>query len=747
MFSLADGADLIYVLDKTGVITTNVTAEINTSYNISGSRAIELPDAITSPTGSVVVFKQLAGSDSIITDITSQDINERNPSKVTTVYSGTTKSFFLARVLGRKVWYQISGVKDISGSATPTYVAAVIAETNAVVAETIVMTRDDLVALINAEVSTRTDAILSETTNRVSADVIEANARVAAIQAEADARIAAITAESSARISSDQATATLDATQAPINSPTFTGAPTAPTPSLGDTTTRLANTLFTQQTIDAQTVKYNGAQTLTNTQQQQVVVNMGGEQLNRYAWNSQPDLFPAPAGVSTPVYNDIVAAHTAGKVSRLRNGLDGIAAIGTGTYGNAATKYNEYDLGPADISNFGYTAQTYQMCPVNTGVAYTIVWDATKNGFTTANGAWMTPLTLPAIQPNNTEFFIRVGSSTAISVAITGTDLKTPVTLTNGTGSGGTGDWIRFVSNGTTWIFDRTSGAGHNTDGDGLSINVPANTAIAWVRVLGDRFDAFRAYFYTNQTNAKTVDSTKDLGYYASGYDFSHPVSPDNIHDNREHESQHCWFPIPIPPSMQATGGKLAIIHKGNPAFVSGGNSSLAISGVAFTANPLGYSKLNAISMHWSVMPYPGRTQLIAGVNGNTTGSGITWGATSNYSQYVALSHLTVPGVFMMPVVDTGKDKEFIFCHYGHDSRGGTPVAQVTVEGTVLTGRPVYRRNRLTDLHPNTAGFRWFSIKVPASLTVNKIWLQCQILATLTAQGYVAQLHMIDWEN
>ena len=65
-----------------------------------------------------------------------------------------------------------------------------------------------------------------------------------------------------------------DTSRAPLASPTFTGDPKAPTPTVGDNDTSIATTAFVASTVAAEAVRYDAPQSLTAAQQQQARQNV-----------------------------------------------------------------------------------------------------------------------------------------------------------------------------------------------------------------------------------------------------------------------------------------------------------------------------------------------------------------------------------------------------------------------------------------------------------------------------------------
>lgn|GEM_PF-6054770 len=106
---------------------------------------------------------------------------------------------------------------------------------------------DDTTRLLSVPgMATNAAAIAAEVTAREEAIASEANTRAAAITSEANTRAAAITAEATAR---NTAISTAVDGLAAVDSPEFTGTPTAPTPSGSTNNTQIATTAFVQTAL------------------------------------------------------------------------------------------------------------------------------------------------------------------------------------------------------------------------------------------------------------------------------------------------------------------------------------------------------------------------------------------------------------------------------------------------------------------------------------------------------------------
>jgi outer membrane murein-binding lipoprotein Lpp len=113
--------------------------------------------------------------------------------------------------------------------------------------------RSDTGTYITANIATLNSAInqlRTDTGNYMTANVASLNSDISQLRSDTGSYINANVATLNARIQSN--VNTLNATiltLAPINNPTFTGSPAAPTPTVGDNSTKLATTAFVTQAV------------------------------------------------------------------------------------------------------------------------------------------------------------------------------------------------------------------------------------------------------------------------------------------------------------------------------------------------------------------------------------------------------------------------------------------------------------------------------------------------------------------
>jgi hypothetical protein len=125
---------------------------------------------------------------------------------------------------------------------TTAYIYSNVATVNSTIAQL----RADASTYINANVS----QLRTDTGNYMTANVSALNYSITQLRTNTSTYIAANVATLNAAIQSNVNTLnTTILTLAPINNPTFTGSPAAPTPTVGDNSTNLATTAFVAQAV------------------------------------------------------------------------------------------------------------------------------------------------------------------------------------------------------------------------------------------------------------------------------------------------------------------------------------------------------------------------------------------------------------------------------------------------------------------------------------------------------------------
>jgi uncharacterized protein YraI len=202
-------------------------------------------------------------------------------------------------------------------------------------------------------------------------------------------------------------------------------------------------------------------------------------------------------------------------------------------------------------------------------------------------------------------------------------------------------------------------GANNEADENGAEVTIPAGYDTVWVRVLGDRWTAIKAYFRDG--------ARESVGVYTGGYRSLNGYCPDgSLSDGYNDPSHgieggstlqieiHQWVPIPV-----RRAGALALVAKPNT------NWDFWVSGLAFSRNPWAHAAQSAVGYHWAV-------------NG---GESLKWN-NHNWNQDV-LAELTAGAEheLMVPVVPSGREKLLYLVEH-NSTWNGTGHSGITVNGT-----------------------------------------------------------------
>jgi hypothetical protein len=230
-------------------------------------------------------------------------------------------------------------------------------------------------------------------------------------------------------------------------------------------------------------------------------------------------------------------------------------------------------------------------------------------------------------------------------------------------------------------------------DGNGAQITIPSGYDTVWVRVLGDRWAYFRAYF---------TDGPEDLGYWSGGYRSLNGYCPDGSLSDGSNSSSvetasgkmqvetHQWVPIPVP-----RAGKLALVPK--PYNTSG----FWLSGVAFSRNPWKHAAQSGIVYHWK----------------SNGGAGVGWQEKGHdwYQDHVAHVPSKVDNELVVPVVPSGRDK-LVYLIEHNNSWNGCGHGDVKVNGTKIERFMASYDNPFAR-HWNSKFYaRYIAARVPAGL-------------------------------
>ncbi|MCP3923907.1 MAG: hypothetical protein GY714_15115 [Desulfobacterales bacterium] len=179
-------------------------------------------------------------------------------------------------------------------------------------------------------------------------------------------------------------------------------------------------------------------------------------------------------------------------------------------------------------------------------------------------------------------------------------------------------------------------GSNDDKDDNGAEVNVPEGYNTVWVRVLGDRWNAIKAYFRDGEK--------EQLGIWTGGYRSGNCYCPDGSLADSHHD-RHQWLPIPV-----GRSGKVALISKASTS------KNMWFSGLAFSKNPWSHATQSAVGYHWAV-------------NGGTkTKWGEKW---ENWKRDVLTKIEPKTNTeLIVPFVSSGRDKLLYLVEHNNDWNG-----------------------------------------------------------------------------
>lgn len=275
--------------------------------------------------------------------------------------------------------------------------------------------------------------------------------------------------------------------------------------------------------------------------------------------------------------------------------------------------------------------------------------------------------------------------------------------------------------------FDRrliAFGGNNEADGNGAQITVPAGYDTVWVRVLGDRWAAMKAYF---------LDGAKEnLGLWAGGYRSLNGYCPDgSLSDGFNDPSHvieggsklrvdlHQWVPIPV-----GRSGTLALVAKPNS------NWNFWLSGLAFSRNPWAHAGQSAVSYHWKL-------------NG---GTGCKWNTHDWFNDVLAQIIPKNKYEFRVPVVPSGRDKLLYIVEHNNSWNGAGHTA-VTVNGKRIE-RFLASYDNPFARHWNSKFYeRYIAAHIPADLIGNERYVSVKFdMSKQNMAIYFREIGMHDLE-
>ncbi len=226
-------------------------------------------------------------------------------------------------------------------------------------------------------------------------------------------------------------------------------------------------------------------------------------------------------------------------------------------------------------------------------------------------------------------------------------------------------------------------GKNNEVDGNGAEVNIPNGYDTVWVRVLGERWNAIKAYF--------TDGRKENIGLWTGGYRSGNCYCPDGSLTDSYHKI-HQWVPIPA-----GRSGKLALIAKPNTS------SDFWLSGLAFSKNPWAHATQPAVAYYWAL-------------NGGTK---ITWHSEDwNGDSLAKIAHKT-NSELIVPFVASGNDKLLYIVEH-NSNWNGCMHNEITVNGKKIE-RFLSTYDNPFARHWNSKIYnRYIAARIPADLVPEK---------------------------
>ncbi len=228
-------------------------------------------------------------------------------------------------------------------------------------------------------------------------------------------------------------------------------------------------------------------------------------------------------------------------------------------------------------------------------------------------------------------------------------------------------------------------GANNDADGNGALVIVPDGYDTLWLRVLGDRWTALKAYF--------TDGAQEQVGIFTGGYRSANCYCPDgSLTDS--HFDRHQWMPIPA-----GRSGKIALTAK------PGTTSDFWLSALAFSRNPWKHATQSAVGYHWA----------------SNGGDGTHW--ESGWENWNAdILSCLMPKTnweLRVPVIPSGRDKLLYVVEHNNNWNGcmhtGIVVNQTPIERFIATYDNPFARHWSSKFYN-----RYIAARIPAELIGDK---------------------------
>lgn len=242
---------------------------------------------------------------------------------------------------------------------------------------------------------------------------------------------------------------------------------------------------------------------------------------------------------------------------------------------------------------------------------------------------------------------------------------------------------------------------GNGTDANpiGITVNVPQNMNVIWIRVLNERWATI---------------TVKGMPTNVGGHRNIIKMRPDG---NEDTGTNHRWVPYPVLKSGTAYN-----IYGSAVA-----DSNNWISGIGFSTNPYNHIMSSAVTYHWAL-------------NGTSSGISVFYADGAYWWNSDQLAYITNSvKTFMVPVIKSGKDKFLYFLCLGREP-DNTYVSQckLTVNGkSVLNFQMILNKFSTYYTRPNLS---YLSTYISADLIADSSYLTVTIDASNLSYIYFREI-------
>ena len=250
-----------------------------------------------------------------------------------------------------------------------------------------------------------------------------------------------------------------------------------------------------------------------------------------------------------------------------------------------------------------------------------------------------------------------------------------------------------------------------NTFANGLTITVPVNKTVIWLRILNDRFACFTLF-----DNGGNI-----VGIYASSNRNLCKLSPDGgISDF----ISHGWMPMPVP-----TSGTYVLNRGGKDANGAIQGADGWLSGIAFSTNPWNHAMNSALAHCWSL-------------NGAPKIINVSWNNSNWNNDILSLITKNTVATLSVPIIYSGASTDKLFYLIEHNNnwdgcshKGINVVVNEVVNGITIPKSIPIENLRATYYNPlsrqnNKIYNRFIASRIPSSI-INQIFGSSPVIGAI----------------